>query len=97
MSQRSEPPLPQRAAFFLRYRPVKRRRRPLMGIVNRRNAVVGWLVLKAGKRAAKKKAQSVGPEARRRGAAVGGALAALGGLLLFWKKKKKSGGGDETA
>ena len=28
-----------------------------MGIVNRRNAVIGWVVVKAGKRAAKKKAQ----------------------------------------
>jgi hypothetical protein len=26
-----------------------------MGIVNRRNALVGWLVMKLGKRAAKKK------------------------------------------
>jgi len=28
-----------------------------MGIVNKRNAVVGWIVLKLGKRAARKKAQ----------------------------------------
>ncbi len=65
-----------------------------MGIVNRRNAVVGWLVLKAGKRAAKRKAQSVAPGTKRRGAAAG-AVAALGGLLLFWRKKKS--GGDDTA
>ena len=32
-----------------------------MGIVNKRNAVVGWIVLKLGKRAAKKKAQGAVP------------------------------------
>jgi hypothetical protein len=65
-----------------------------MGIVNRRNAVVGWLTLKVGKRVAKKKAQDAVPSARAGGAAAG-ALAAVGGALLFWKKKRGSGGGDE--
>ena len=63
-----------------------------MGIVNKRNAVVGWLVLKIGKRAAKKKAQDVAPTARTGGAAAG-ALAALGGLLLFWRKKRSTNEG----
>jgi hypothetical protein len=31
-----------------------------MGIVNRRNAVVGWLVLKVGKAVARRKAKRVG-------------------------------------
>ena len=31
-----------------------------MGIVNRRNAFVGWLVLKAGKAFARRKAKRVG-------------------------------------
>jgi hypothetical protein len=62
-----------------------------MGIVNRRNAVVGWLVLKLGKRAAKKKAQGAVPD-RRAGGVVAGALAAVGGALLFWKKAKRSDG-----
>jgi hypothetical protein len=31
-----------------------------MGIVNRRNAVVGWLVLKTGKVVARRKAKRVG-------------------------------------
>jgi hypothetical protein len=60
-----------------------------MGIVNRRNAVVGWVVLKLGKRAAKKKAQAAVPDART-GGAVAGSLAALGGALLFWRKKRGS-------
>jgi LPXTG-motif cell wall-anchored protein len=60
-----------------------------MGIVNRRNAVVGWTVLKLGKRAAKKKAQGAvsGP---RPGGVAAGALAAIGGALLFWRKKRDS-------
>jgi hypothetical protein len=61
-----------------------------MGIVNRRNAVVGWAVLKVGKRAAKKKAQGLTPSARTGGAAAG-AAGALGGLLFFWRKKRSSG------
>jgi hypothetical protein len=58
-----------------------------MGIVNKRNAVVGWIVLKLGKRAAKKKAQGAVPGPRTGGVAAG-ALAALGGVLFFWRKKR---------
>jgi LPXTG-motif cell wall-anchored protein len=64
-----------------------------MGIVNRRNAVVGWLVLKLGKRTAKKKAQAAVPDARTGGALAGG-LAALGGALFFWRKKRSSGSAE---
>jgi LPXTG-motif cell wall-anchored protein len=60
-----------------------------MSIVNRRNAVIGWIVVKFGKRAARKKAQGAVPT---RGAAAGGALATLGGVLLFWRKKKRGAG-----
>jgi hypothetical protein len=65
-----------------------------MGIVNRRNAVVGWAVLKVGKRAAKKKAQGLAPNART-GGATAGAVGALGGLLLFWRKKRGSADNGE--
>lgn len=58
-----------------------------MGIVNKRNALVGWLVLKLGKRAAKRKAQGAVPGPRT-GGAVAGAVAAIGGALLFWRKKR---------
>ena len=58
-----------------------------MGIVNRRNAVIGWLVLKAGKRAARKKAQEAVPSART-GGAVAGAIAAVTGLFLLKRKKR---------
>jgi hypothetical protein len=60
-----------------------------MGIVNRRNAVVGWLAVKAGKRVAKKKAQDVVPSART-GGVVAGAIAAIGGALFFWRHKHSS-------
>ncbi len=65
-----------------------------MGIVNKRNAVVGWIVLKLGKRAAKKKAQGAVPGPRSGGVAAG-ALAAIGGVLFFWRKKRGSGGAPE--
>jgi hypothetical protein len=63
-----------------------------MGIVNRRNAVIGWTVWQVGKRVAKRKAKSAVPsidtESKRPNKpAVIAALAALGGLLLFWRKK----------
>jgi hypothetical protein len=67
-----------------------------MGIVNRRNAVVGWAVLKIGKRAAKKKARAAVPgtvddSARPNKPAVAAAVAGLGGALMFWRKRR---GGD---
>jgi hypothetical protein len=65
---------------------------PGMAILNKRNAVVGWVVTKVAKRAVKKKAANVAPSAKTGGAAAG-ALAAVGGALLFWKKR--SGGNAE--
>jgi hypothetical protein len=58
-----------------------------MGIVNRRNAVVGWVTLKLGKRVVKQKAAEAVPNAKTGGAAAG-ALAALGGVLFFWRRKR---------
>ena len=63
-----------------------------MSIVNRRNAMIGWLVVKLGKRAARKKAQGVAPAAARKGGAIAGAIAALGGLLMLKRKKRTSDG-----
>ena len=63
-----------------------------MGIVNKRNAVVGWIVVKLGKRAAKKKAQSAVPGAKTGGIAAGAlaGFAGIAGALLFWRKKRGS-------
>src|SRR5436190_5390663 len=64
-----------------------RPREDTMAIVTKRNALIGWLVVKLGKRAAKKKAQATVPSARTGGLAAG-TLAAVGGALLFWHKKR---------
>ena len=61
-----------------------------MSIVNKRNSIVGWAVLKLGKRAAKKKAQEVAVPNARTGGAVAGALAAIMGVVLFKRKKRTS-------
>ncbi len=70
-----------------------------MGIVNRRNAVLGWTVWNVGKRVAKRKARSavpsVDPETKRPNKpALVSALAVVGGALMFWRKKRP--GGDEA-
>lgn len=66
-----------------------------MGILNRRNAVLGWAAWQVGKAAAKRKAkQSVRPDDRRPGKGViAGALAAVGGALWFWRHRR---GSDES-
>jgi hypothetical protein len=66
-----------------------------MGILNKRNAVVGWAVIKVGKRVAKKKARDVVPgtvdDSRRPNAsAIAVALTALGGGLMFWRRRGRS-------
>jgi hypothetical protein len=66
-----------------------------MGILNKRNAVLGWGVWQVGKAAAKRKAkQSLEPDSKRPGkkGAIAGALAAVGGALYFWRRSR---GDDE--
>jgi hypothetical protein len=62
-----------------------------MGIVNRRNAVLGWTVWQVGKQVAKSKARRAvknEPTTRRpHKLAILASLAAAGGLLVFWRKK----------
>jgi hypothetical protein len=69
-----------------------------MGIVNRRNAVVGWVVLKVGKRVAKQKAKaavpSVDPETKRPNTSlVASLLGTVAGALWFVRRKR---GGKEN-
>lgn len=65
-----------------------------MGIFNRRNAVLGWIVWNAGKRMGKRKAREavpgIDPETKRpnRPAILSG-LAALGGALWIFGRKKR--------
>jgi hypothetical protein len=67
-----------------------------MGIVNRRNAVLGWAVWKVGKRTAKRKAQGAKPaiEGGRPNRSLIGisaaGLASTAGALAFWRKRRSS-------
>ena len=71
-----------------------------MGILNRRNAVVGWAVWKLAKRIVRRKARAAVPGAATNGGVrmkhvlLAGA-AALGGALFFWRRR--SGDGDATS
>jgi hypothetical protein len=63
-----------------------------MGIVNRRNAVMGWAVWQVGKRVARQKAKSAVPtvdteKKRPNKTAIAAGIAAVAGLLLLWRKK----------
>lgn len=66
-----------------------------MGIVNRRNAVLGWGVWKVGKRVAKRKAKGAAPSVeggRPNTSLVAMTVAGAAGALTFWRKRR---GGDE--
>ena len=69
-----------------------------MGIVNRRNAVLGWGVWKIGKRVAKKKAKGAAPsvEGGKPNKPLLGmvSVAGLAGALTFWKKRR---GGESSS
>jgi hypothetical protein len=70
-----------------------------MGIVNKRNAVLGWGVWQVGKRVAKRKAKNAVPSRvddtkRPNKGAIVSALAAVGGALWFWRRRR---GDDESS
>jgi hypothetical protein len=62
-----------------------------MGIVNRRNAVIGWAVVKIAKSFGKQKARTAvpgsGDHAGLNKGAIASIAAAAGGALWFWRKK----------
>jgi hypothetical protein len=65
-----------------------------MGIINKRNAVLGWATWQVGKSAARRKAkQSLTPDDSRRPGKgmVVGTLAAAGGALWFWRRRRSDG------
>lgn len=67
-----------------------------MGIVNRRNAVLGWTAWRIAKRVLKRRARGAVPgrggESRRgRVAAVLAGVAALGAGLWFWRGRGDDG------
>jgi LPXTG-motif cell wall-anchored protein len=64
-----------------------------MGVINKRNAVLGWTVWQVGKRAAKRKARDAvpgrsGESKRPNKGAIATGLAAVGGALWFWRRRR---------
>jgi hypothetical protein len=62
-----------------------------MGIINRRNAILGWGVWKVfkafGKQKAKQAVPGTGGHAGLNKGAIASMLAAIGATLWFWRKK----------
>jgi hypothetical protein len=70
-----------------------------MGILNKRNAVLGWMVWQVGKRFARKKARDAvpgrsGDSKRPNKGAIATGLATVGGVLWFLRKRRSSA--DDT-
>jgi hypothetical protein len=65
-----------------------------MAILNRRNAFVGWIVVKATKSVVKQKAADSVPSARTGGAAAG-IVAGITGALLVRRRKRGDDGATE--
>jgi hypothetical protein len=64
-----------------------------MGLVNRRNAVLGWTVWQVAKRGLKRKAKAAvpggrGDSKRKSKRAIVSGIAALGGTLWFWRRTR---------
>jgi hypothetical protein len=62
-----------------------------MGIINRRNAVLGWGVWQLSKQAAKRKAKSAAPSSgggRPIKSMVAMGLAGAAGALTFWRRHR---------
>lgn len=60
-----------------------------MAILNRRNAVLGWITAKVVKKVVKKKTADAASSPKT-GGVVAGLTAALG-VLVFWRKKRSDG------
>ena len=65
-----------------------------MGIVNRRNAVLGWGVWKVGKRVLRRKAKGAAPSVeggRPNKSLLAVGAASVAGMLTFWRKRRSGG------
>ncbi len=63
-------------------------------IVNKRNALLGWLTWRVGKRVARKKAKAAVPTVeggRPNAGAIATGVAAIGASLFFWRKLRRRG------
>jgi len=61
-----------------------------MGIVNRRNAVLGWSVWQVGKGVMKRKAKSAGSSGHSKKSWLAVGVAGTVGALAFWRKRRDS-------
>ena len=62
-------------------------------IINKRNAVIGWLTWTVGKRVAKRKARQAVPAVeggKPNKPAIAAGLAGFMGILMFWRKRRKA-------
>ena len=69
-----------------------------MSVMNRRNAIFGWIAWAIAKEALRSKSRRVVPksDSTRSKLVVPAAIAAaVGGAVLFWKRQQ--GGGDDPA
>ena len=66
-----------------------------MGVLNKRNALLGWAVWNMSKRVARQKARSAASDGSRRPTkAVAAGIATLGGVVWFWRRRQ--GDSDES-
>jgi MYXO-CTERM domain-containing protein len=66
-----------------------------MGVLNKRNAVLGWTAWQVGKRVLKRKARDAVPgrvddTKRPNKGAIAALLAAVGGAFVFWRRRRES-------
>jgi MYXO-CTERM domain-containing protein len=62
-------------------------------ILSKRNALIGWLTWRIGKRVAKRKARRAVPAVeggKPNRPAIMAAIAGLMGALMFWRKRRRS-------
>jgi hypothetical protein len=69
-----------------------------MSVMNRRNAVFGWIAWTITKEALRSKSRHVvhkndGTSTRRKVVVPAAIAAAVGGALLFWKRQQSNGDG----
>jgi hypothetical protein len=66
-----------------------------MSVINRRNAVLGWLTWMVGKRVVKRKVAEASTPGRKKAAALaaGGAV----GALTFWKTRASGDSSDRSS
>lgn len=67
-------------------------------MLNKRKALIGWVVYKLGKPFAKRamKSRARGAAASRKGAGLIAGVAALFGGLMFWRRRRRSDEGESS-